>query len=575
MSETLHGRSGICQGALDGLRPFSEARGDHSITPPAQQIAAEGDGKPASEPGAAGFLARLRESGAEAFARMQRLVPEVIEAAALPAKEAADPKQPLSGSATCETSQRAPQRAATSGGEHPSTHQGVPVTQSQKTCSDAVRQAIEMVAATKDRQVDAAPTAEPATRCKPIAPAEAADRRSETKLAAGDPEPPHEPTASERERAERNRYQHEEWKRHKPQQVSPHRGAPGFGAWIDANPARVTDAPSALTSLIDARALAPALLEPAVPAKLNELTAYYEAEENSDGSVSLQRVEPFADVRTPLKPLTRAERKRIRSDEQRYQEYVMRADAATRRWAAWWRELGESTEHLPPTACPETYAMCRAVVCSREAADATLHMIGNNFGGNVLWRVMRSAFGDPDSPKWDTSSLCARRQIAIELFMLRQSRLKLAGRDRFGKPIMQPCVWGIGRGYLQSLLADPYSKKPLSRERLTHSNDSCMGIFHKAEAALVFVRQSKIPPEVADYDEIGPSGYTFNRYWVARHWNPKRALRDEPDGLSVAEASQRAWAWVDAGVRAALRGRFLHAAASVDQKWVARYESPS
>lgn len=423
--------------------------------------------------------------------------------------------------------------------------------------------------------VQALPCNEPAGVAVPGAPIVEAKAEAKLEPQPLEAEQPREPTAWELEQAERNRYRHEQWKRHEPQLASPHRQAPGFGGWIDANPARVTDEPSALTSVIDARVLAPALLEPAVPALLNELTAYYEAQESPDGTTSLHRVEPFGDVRTPLKPLTRAERKRMRTDEQRYQEYVMQADAATRRWAAWWRELGESTEHLPPTVCPETYAMCRAIVCSREAADAVLHMIGNNYGGNVLWRVQRSAFGDESAPKWDTSALCARRQIALALFMLRQSRLKLAGRDRYGKPIMQPCVWGVGRGLIQSVLADPESKKPLSRERLTHSNASCKGLFAKGEDAGVFVRQSRIPPEVAGPDEIGPSGYTFNRYWVARHWNPKRALRDEPDGLTAADASQRAWAWLDRGIRAALRGRFLHPIASVDQKWVARYEAPS
>lgn len=570
MDETIPTRAGEGQRAQDGVRPFSEDAGAKTIERScdrAEGEAEEGVGACAPISGVAGFLQKLRMNGPAAFERMQRAAPEVIEAAALPPQvgthHALDPiapgHAPASPQGRCDVPARlwvGDAQAGTTGAR------------------DAIREAIDLVAATKAQPVEAAPQVEAARAVRsPVAVDKAAHQKGTAKPAADSAT--RAPTASELEQAERNRGRQEAWKRHKPSQPSLHRDAPGFGAWIDANPVRATDAPSALTSLVDARVLAPALLEPAVPAKLNELAAYYEAEENSGGSVTYQRVEPFADVRTPLKPLTRAERKRMRSDDQRYEEYVMRADAATRRWAAWWRELGESTEHLPPTACPETYAMCRAIVCSREAAEAALHMIGNNFGGNVLWRVMRSAFGDEAAPQWDTSALCARRQIALDLFLLRQSRLKLAGRDKYGKPIMQPCVWGIGRGYIQSLLADPMSKKPLSRERLTHSNDTCKGLFHRGEDARVFVRQSKVPPEVADRDEIGPSGYTFNRYWVARHWNPKRALREEPDGLSAAEATLHAWAWLDRGIQAALRGRFLHPSASVDLKWVARYEVPS
>ena len=393
--------------------------------------------------------------------------------------------------------------------------------------------------------------------------------------------PPDRPAASpgldvspwaceQRERA-RGRAIEGEWDRHRPQQPSPHREHKTFGRWIDQSPARVTDDPSAITSLVSARAMAPSLLEPAVPAQLAEMAAHYEQTE--DGFV---RVEPFADApRGPLKPLTRAERKRLRTDEQRYQEHVQLSESATRRWAALWRELGESADHLPPTADPETYAMCRAVVCSRAAAEMALDLIGRNYGGNVLWRVERSAFGDRSAPRWDLRMLVARRQVALNLFMLRQSRLKLAGRDRHGKPILQPCVWGIGRGYLQSLLADPDTLKPLSRERLTHSNESCDGLFAKSESARVFVRQSKIPPEVVERDEIGPSGYTFNRYWVSRHWNAKRALREEPDAIDATEASAQAWAWLDEGIRAALRGRFLRPRSSVDAKWIARESAPS
>jgi hypothetical protein len=359
--------------------------------------------------------------------------------------------------------------------------------------------------------------------------------------------------------------------------VHTHRFDPAFGGWIDEHATRVTDDPSALTSLIAQAALAPAMREPAQSERLNKIAGYWEARESDDPDrpSALQRVEPFDGARAPLKPLSRRERKGLRTEEERYAESVMQTDRAMARWAAWWRELGESVEDLPPLADPETYAICRAVVCSSEAADAALHMIGGAYGGNVLWRVMRSAFGDRDAPQWDTRTLCGRRQLALILFMLRQSRLKFTGkRDRYGRPIMQPCVWGVGRGYLQALLADPETRRPLSRERLTHSNKSCDGLFKKAEASGVFVRQSKIPPEVADADEIGPSGYTFNRYWVARHWNAKAALRDEPDGMAVQDASNAAWAWLQAGVRAALRGRFVKPSASVDRKWVER-EAPS
>ena len=152
------------------------------------------------------------------------------------------------------------------------------------------------------------------------------------------------------------------------------------------------------------------------------------------GTVSPQRV-PFADVRLPLKPLSARERKHLRNSEERYAEHVMRTDAATRRWAAFWRELGEPMASLPPTADPETYAMCRACVWSSEAADAALQLIGTSYGGSVLWRVERSAFGSPDAPQWDTRTLCGRRQVALALFMLRQSRLKYTGkRDRYGRP---------------------------------------------------------------------------------------------------------------------------------------------
>lgn len=368
----------------------------------------------------------------------------------------------------------------------------------------------------------------------------------------------------------------EVWVRHKPQQPSPHRSAEGFGSWIDPSRPRVTDDPSALASLVSAPALTPALLEPAPDARLNELAGYFERREHPDAPPTLHRVEPFANVpRAPAKPLSSRERKRLRSSEERYTESALRTDAAMKRWAAWWRELGEPASSIPPLADPETHAICRAIVCSREAADAGLRLIGNSYGGSVLYRCERSAFGDPSAPKWDTRSLCGRRQVALCMFMLRQSRLKFTGtRDRFGRAIMQPCVWGVGRGYLQALLADPETRKPLSRERLTHSTDSCDGMFYKGEAARVFARQSRIPAEVADRDEIGPSGHTFNRYWVCRHWNPKAALRENPDGLSDEETNARAWEWFDTGIRAQLRGRFLHPSASVDVKWVER-EAPS
>jgi hypothetical protein len=356
-----------------------------------------------------------------------------------------------------------------------------------------------------------------------------------------------------------------------------HHAARDFGAWIDKSAQRVTRDPAGMGSLVSACALAPGLLAPTAPEILNDLAERVSLEESDDGEAFVFCREPFADVppRESPQPLSARERKRFRSEEERYTERAMRVDVAMRRWAAWWRELGESLEHLPPLADPETYAICRAIVCSVAAADAALRMIGSNYGGNVLYRVQRNVFGTRDETKWDTRMLCARRAIALAVFMLRQSRLKYTGkRDRFGRAIMQPCVWGIGRGYLQSLLAEPLTMKPLSRERLTHSNDTCKGLFEKAELARVFVRQSKIPPDIAEPDEIGPSGYTFNRYWVCRHYNPKAALREELDGLDAAEASAAAWEWLDAGIRAALRGRFLKPAASVDLKWSAR-ERPS
>lgn len=347
---------------------------------------------------------------------------------------------------------------------------------------------------------------------------------------------------------------------------------------------RASNAPQPIGSLVAARALEPGMLSPTTPEKLHELAARYEVDESADGignQVMCARVEPFAEVpRAPAPPLSARERKRNRSVEARYTEHATRLDAATRRWAAWWRELGESTEHLPPTADPETFAIGRAIVCSREAADAALRMIGINWGGNVLDRVQASAFGPRAAPRWDTRHLCARRSIALAVWALRDSRLKYTGhRDRYGRPIFQPCIWGTGRGYLQALLADPATLKPLSVERLTHSDDASRGLFHKAEDARVFVRQSKIPSDVVERDEIGPSGYTFNRYWVSRHFNAKAALRLELGNVSTQEASDRAWAWLDAGgARAALRGRFLgnadRALSSVDQKWLER-EAPA
>jgi hypothetical protein len=367
----------------------------------------------------------------------------------------------------------------------------------------------------------------------------------------------------------------QEWKRHKPPRSSAHRESPGFGGWIDSNPKRVTNDPAPLTGLVSARAMAPGLLSPTVPAIVQHLAGELSIEESDDGVGIAFAREPFDDVpREPAQPLSARERKRFRSDEEKYKERAMHTDAAMRRWAARWRELGESLEHLPPLADPETYAICRAVVCSREAGDAALRMIGLSYGGAVLYRVMRFVLGTAAVTHWDTRMLCCRRALALALFMLRQSRLKYTGkRDRYGRPIMQPCVWGIGRGYLQSLLAEPLSLKPLSRERLTHSNDSCIGLFQRAEDARVFVRQ-RLPPEVADSDEIGPSGYTYNRYWVCRHLNLKAALREELDGLEPHEASATAWAWLEAGPRATLRGRFLEPSSSVDRKWLAR-EAPS
>jgi hypothetical protein len=363
-----------------------------------------------------------------------------------------------------------------------------------------------------------------------------------------------------------------EWKRHKPQQPSVHRSSEQFGQWVDKSTARATDDPSAIGSLVAARAMAPALLEPRVPEGLRQLAA--EQGEHFADEYSVDAETGEITPRAPAAKLTRRERRQWRTSEQQFTERAMRLDAAMVCWANKWLESGNNAASMPPVIDPTYAGMCRAIVCNEEAANDALTMIGQSWGGGVLWRVMRWSFGEVAAPRWDTRKVCTRRKVALAVFMLTQARLKMAGRNKYGRAIMQPCVWGIGRGYIQWILGDPDTGAPLSRERLTHSNDTCTGLFHGAEGARFFARQSRIPQEFVERDEVGPSGHTFNRYWVAGVVNLKPALKPELDGLSPQDASDAAWAWMDAGVRAALRGRFLGPTDSVDQKWVAREKPP-
>ena len=261
----------------------------------------------------------------------------------------------------------------------------------------------------------------------------------------------------------------------------------------------------------------------------------------------------------------RAEQRRIETHEKRYKRAL---DRLTHFWV---EIVGMDRQSRPPLIDPDVWGFARAIIHRPDACLAALRFIGNCYGGAVLHRVSLAAFGNG---RWDETDLCARREVAFCMFVLRQARLLDWGRDRYGRLLYQPCVWGIGRGAICALLADPYSAKPLSVEALHQSRNGWMGLFVKGEDAGVFVRH-RLPAEAAAVrrDEIGPSGYTCNRYWVCCNFNTKPALRSDTHGFS--DDHEAGWEVVDHGPFRVPRGRYKRAFAGLLLMLAHQQEQPT
>jgi hypothetical protein len=258
--------------------------------------------------------------------------------------------------------------------------------------------------------------------------------------------------------------------------------------------------------------------------------------------------------------LTRQERRNLQDDRERWEEHQQLESASEKRWAKQWERAGGDPVRRPRAIHPNHWGYGRAAVHYPEAAEATLKWIGQFHGGAVARRVALAAFG---GGRWDYTDLTARRVIALCAFLLRQSRFRRwrsptssvlrvkRGVSSRVTAFEQPCVWGIGTAALCALLAWPYSGEPLSREWLKAEG----GLFERCERACVFKRQ-RVPPSVAGTGEVGPSGHTFNRYWMAHAHNTKPALKRDDEERDPEGVNAEGFEMLDAGPFKVPRGRY-------------------
>lgn len=249
------------------------------------------------------------------------------------------------------------------------------------------------------------------------------------------------------------------------------------------------------------------------------------------------RAPKTSDRPAPAEPVkaTRSERGRIKraaADE------LSKASARAReltRWRERWEANGGDPMRRPPLITREQWGTCRAIVHSPKAAHAALQWLARHFGGAVAARVYDAAFS---GGRWDLSDVTARKFVAMVVFFFQHARLTTWGRTRDGRLQLGLCVRGVPRGALCAMLADPHTHRPISLSTLSGWSDRWAGYLARGSETLVF-EPVQVPAEVAEPWEIGPSGYTMNRYWLSSSRLNKPAL--DLSHLDTAVEHERGW----------------------------------
>lgn len=208
-----------------------------------------------------------------------------------------------------------------------------------------------------------------------------------------------------------------------------------------------------------------------------------------------------------------------------------------RRWRDRWEARGSDPMKRPPLISREQWGTARAIVHSPAAARAALQWLARHHGGAVAARVCDAAF---QGGRWDLTDLPARKFIALATFMYQQARLHTWGRTAAGAVQLGLCMRGVGRGALCAMLADPHAHEPMSVSALSSWSERWSGYLVRGTECLVW-DAVQVPAQVAEQWEVGPTGYTCNRYWLCSSRINKPAL-DMSHALDTAAEHERGWA---------------------------------
>ena len=164
------------------------------------------------------------------------------------------------------------------------------------------------------------------------------------------------------------------------------------------------------------------------------------------------------------------------------------------------------------------WLMCAQVIADRSGRAARLYLSrlrNRPAAGSILRASIAPELG---AHRRSWSDLRTRRIAALGLALVHLAA-PTRRRDQWGGGIVR----GIARGALCALLRDPLDRRPSS----TPSVSALVGV-HRADAApeggqVGYLRalaaagltyRQQLPAHEVGRDELGPSGWALNRYWI-------------------------------------------------------------
>lgn len=272
---------------------------------------------------------------------------------------------------------------------------------------------------------------------------------------------------------------------------------------------------------------------PADAAAFDQVHGYLRAAEpllEAQKGNQAERIAPAEPVKA-----TRRERRAVKGKAEREHLEGLARARELQRWREKWEAGGGDPKKRPPLITREQWGTGRAIIHSPKAAQAALQWLARHYGGAVVARVYDAAFG---GGRWDLSDVCARKFVALIVFLYQSARLTSWGRTSSGRMKLGLCVRGVSRGALCALLADPHTDRPISLSTLSGWSDRWAGYLARGHEVSAF-EAIQIPAHSAAPWEIGPSGYATNRYWLHSPTAHKPSL--ELSHLDTAVEHERGW----------------------------------